>query len=240
MLRHKGICNYLTPYKSNTIAYNVKNRVSNYISVTTVSFDMSFKEHCASLCNGKTLIFTAEDEMNDPRALAELMEKHNADCINATPSRLIQYMEYAPFKECLNNCRLIMSGGEAYPLSLLESLKECAPDAMIVNTYGPTEITVSSNAAILNDASEISIGRPLTNYTEYIVDKFGDIAPYGVIGELYIGGVGVARATATCPIKPLSHSLNTTASVCIVRATILSTTRTLTLLFSADLTIRLS
>lgn len=201
MLRHKGICNYLTPYKSNTIAYNVKNRVSNYISVTTVSFDMSFKEHCASLCNGKTLIFTAEDEMNDPRALAELMKKHNADCINATPSRLIQYMEYAPFKECLKNCRLIMSGGEAYPLSLLDSLKECAPDAMIVNTYGPTEITVSSNAAILNDASEISIGRPLTNYTEYIVDKFGDIAPYGVIGELYIGGVGVAEGYRNLPDK---------------------------------------
>ena len=201
MLRHKGICNYLTPYPSNTIMYNVKERVSNYLSVTTVSFDMSFKEHTGALCNGKTLIFAAEDEMNDPRALAELMSKHHVDCINATPSRLLQYMEYAPFKEGLKNCKLIMSGGEAYPMSLRDSLKENAPDALIVNTYGPTEITVSSNAAVLNEAKAVNIGRPLTNYTEYIVDKFGDIAPYGVIGELYIGGVGVAEGYRNLPEK---------------------------------------
>ena len=201
MLRHKGICNYITPYPHNTIMYNIKERVSNYLSVTTVSFDMSFKEHTASLCNGKTLIFAAEDEMNDPRALAELMAKHDVDCINATPSRLLQYMEYAPFREGLKNCKLIMSGGEAYPMSLRDSLKENAPDAVIVNTYGPTEITVSSNAAVLNDAAAVNIGRPLTNYTEYIVDKFGDIAPYGVIGELYIGGVGVAEGYRNLPDK---------------------------------------
>jgi len=201
MLRHKGICNYLTPNPSNTIMYNINERASSYLSVTTVSFDMSFKEHTASLCMGKTLVFAAEDEMNDPRALAELMAKHNVDCINATPSRLLQYMEYAPFKEGLKNCRLIMSGGEAYPIALRDSLKECAPEALIVNTYGPTEITVSSNAAILNDADSVNIGRPLTNYTEYIVDKFGDIAPYGVIGELYIGGVGVAAGYRNLPEK---------------------------------------
>lgn len=201
MLRHKSIANYLTPHPSNTIAYSIDRLASCYLSVTTVSFDMSFKEHATSLCMGKTLVFAAEDEMNDPRALADLMKKYSVDCINATPSRLLQYMEYAPFKEGLKNCRLIMSGGEAYPLSLLNSLRECSPDARILNTYGPTEITVSSNAAILNDAKAISIGRPLTNYTEYIVDKFGDIAPYGVIGELYIGGIGVAAGYRNLPEK---------------------------------------
>ena len=201
MLRHKGICNYLTPYPHNTIMHNIRERTTCYLSVTTVSFDMSFKEHAAALCNGKTLVFAAEDEMNDPRALAKLMADHRVDCVNATPSRLLQYMEYAPFKDGLKNCRLIMSGGEAYPLSLRDSLKECAPDALIVNTYGPTEITVSSNAAVLNDAKAVNIGRPLTNYTEYIVDKFGDIAPYGVIGELYIGGAGVAEGYRNLPEK---------------------------------------
>lgn len=201
MLRHRGICNYLTPHPSNTIMYNIKERTKNYLSVTTVSFDMSFKEHTAALCNGKTLIFAAEDEMNDPRALAELMSRYSVDCVNATPSRLLQYMEYAPFREALAGCRLIMSGGEAYPISLRDKLRDCAPDALIVNTYGPTEITVSSNAAVLNEASAVNIGRPLTNYTEYIVDKFGDIAPYGVIGELYIGGPGVAEGYRNLPDK---------------------------------------
>ncbi|MBQ9887505.1 MAG: amino acid adenylation domain-containing protein [Lachnospiraceae bacterium] len=193
MLRHCGICNYLTNHPANTIIHNIVNRINTYISVTTVSFDMSFKEHTATLCNGKTLVFAAEDEMNDPRELARLMLEHGADCINATPSRLAQYMEYEPFKEALSKCRLILCGGEAYPLALKDRIKECAKDAVIVNTYGPTEITVSSNAAIINDAEYITIGRPLLNYTEYIVDKFGDIVPFGVIGELYIGGIGVAK-----------------------------------------------
>ncbi|MBQ7595267.1 MAG: amino acid adenylation domain-containing protein, partial [Clostridia bacterium] len=201
MLRHCGICNYLTNHPANTIIHNIVERINTYISVTTISFDMSFKEHTAALCNGKTLVFAAEDEMNDPRALAKLMEKHNADCINATPSRFTQYMEYEPFRAALSKCRLILCGGEAYPLSLRDKIKECAKDAVILNTYGPTEITVSSNAAVLNDAKYISIGRPLLNYDEYIVDKFGDIAPLGVVGELYIGGIGVAKGYKNLPEK---------------------------------------
>ncbi len=192
MLTHRGICNYLAPHPANLHVYAVKNEVNVYLSVTTVSFDMSFKEHAVTLCNGKTLVFAGDDQMNDPRELARLMEQHGVDCINATPSRLAQYMDHEPFKNALAACRVIMSGGEGYPLSLRDRIKEAAPDAKIINTYGPTEITVSCNAALINDARYISVGRPLLNCKEYIVDKFGDIAPYGVVGELYIGGTGVA------------------------------------------------
>ena len=201
MLRHKGICNYLTPHPANSHIYYLKKNVSTYLSVTTVSFDMSFKEHTAAFCNGKTLVFAAEDEMNDPRALAELMEKYSVDCINATPSRLQQYMDYEPFKNALAKCRLVMSGGEGYPMSLRDAIKQCSGDIKIVNTYGPTEITVSCNAADLTDAAYVTVGRPLLNYNEIIVDKFGDPAPYGVIGELYIGGVGVAKGYKNLPDK---------------------------------------
>ncbi len=193
MLHHKGICNYLFPHEANPHMKYVSENVENYLSVTTVSFDMSFKEHAATLCNGKTLIFAGDDQMNDPRALAELMDKYSADCINATPSRLMQYMEYEPFVKALSRCKLVMSGGEGYPMSLRDRISECCPDTSIMNTYGPTEITVSCNAADLTHADHISVGRPLLNYTEYIVDKFGDLSPCGAVGELLIGGVGVAR-----------------------------------------------
>ncbi len=201
MLRHRGICNYLMPHPANSHIYYLKNNVSTYLSVTTVSFDMSFKEHTAAFCNGKTLVFAGEDEMNDPRALAELMEKYNVDCINATPSRLQQYLEYTPFKTVLSKCRLVMSGGEGYPMSLRDTIKECSKEIKIVNTYGPTEITVSCNAADLTNASQVTVGRPLLNYNEVIVDKFGDVSPYGVVGELYIGGVGVAKGYRNLPEK---------------------------------------
>ena len=201
MLAHRGICNYLTPHPANTHIHYLKNNITTYLSVTTVSFDMSFKEHTAALCNGKTLVFAAEDEMNDPRALAELMTKYGVDCFNATPSRLQQYMEYEPFRTALAECKLVMSGGEGYPISLRDSIKACSNNIKIVNTYGPTEITVSCNAADLTDAPYVTVGRPLLNYKEYIVDAFGDIAPYGVVGELYVGGVGVAKGYRNLPEK---------------------------------------
>ena len=201
MLRHKGICNYLMPHPANSHMYCLKNNVTTYLSVTTISFDMSFKEHTAAFCNGKTLVFAGEDEMNDPRALAELMKKYDVDCINATPSRLQQYMDFAPFKEALAKCKLVMSGGEGYPMSLRDSIKACSDSIRIVNTYGPTEITVSCNAADLTNADYVTVGRPLLNYNEIIVDKFGDPAPFGVIGELYIGGVGVAKGYRNLPEK---------------------------------------
>lgn len=193
MLHHRGICNYLMPHEANPHMKFIRDHVENYLSVTTVSFDMSFKEHAAALCNGKTLIFAGDDQMNDPRELASLMDKYSADCINATPSRLMQYMEYEPFRKALARCRLVMSGGEGYPMSLCESIRACCPDTRIMNTYGPTEITVSCNAADLTGADHISVGRPLLNYTEYIVDRFGALSPRGAVGELLIGGVGVAR-----------------------------------------------
>jgi len=193
MLRHKGICSYLMPHPANIHMHYLREHVNTYLSVTTVSFDMSFKEHMAALCNGKTLVFAGEDQMNDPRALADLLTKYGCDCMNATPSRLLQYIEYQPFCEALKGCKLIMSGGEGYPMSLAERLRVIAPSARIINTYGPTEITVSCNGADITEASMITVGRPLLNYSELIVDKFGDIAPYGVAGELYVGGIGVAR-----------------------------------------------
>ncbi len=208
MLRHKGICNYLMPHPANTHMYHIKHDITTYLSVTTISFDMSFKEHAATFCNGKTLVFAGEDEMNDPRALAELMVKYDVDCINATPSRLQQYMDYAPFKEALSKCRLVMSGGEGYPMSLRDSIASCSDSIRIVNTYGPTEITVSCNAADLTNADYVTVGRPLLNYHEIIVDKFGDPTPYGVIGELYIGGIGVACGYRNLPEKTAEAFVN--------------------------------
>ena len=201
MLRHRGICNYLMPHPANYHMYYLKQNVSTYLSVTTVSFDMSFKEHTAAFCNGKTLVFAAEDEMNDPRALCSLMDKYHVDCINATPSRLQQYMDYEPFRNALSRCKLVMSGGEGYPMALRDAIRQCSEDIRIVNTYGPTEITVSCNAADLTHADYVTVGKPLLNYHEIIVDKFGDRAPFGVIGELYIGGMGVAAGYKSLPEK---------------------------------------
>ena len=191
MLRHIGIANYLAYSDSNIHVKEVVDNCHAYGSVTTISFDMSLKETMLSLCNGLTLVFASNEQTVNPMSLAEFFKENNVDAFNSTPSRLLQYMELDEFAEAMANCKVILSGGEKYPDKLLRILRE-KTNAIIINTYGPTEITVSSNAKNLTNADEISIGRPLRNYTEYIVDSDNNLLPIGVVGELLIQGCGVA------------------------------------------------
>lgn len=192
MLRHAGICNFCTAHPANILYETVKEQVERMLAVTTVSFDLSLKDTLGILCNGKTVVFASETQMNDPRELAELIRDHEVDAMNATPSRYQQYLEYPPFAEALAQCGLVMAGGEGFPKALLGRLLELGIPK-IINTYGPTETTISSNMAFLSSADHISVGRPLLNVREYIVDADGLPTPRGVTGELLIGGPGVAK-----------------------------------------------
>ena len=198
MLTHKGICSFCQNHPANILYDTMAKGISTMLAVTTVSFDLSLKDTLGVLCNGKTVVFADEDEMNNPRELARLMETHHVDAINATPSRYLQYFIYQPFADALKQCRLVMAGGEPFPEKLLKQLQAMGIEH-IINTYGPTECTVSSNMARLTNAETVTVGRPLLNYTEYIVDQYGDLAPFGVAGELYIGGAGVARGYRNLP-----------------------------------------
>ena len=198
-IRHAGIANYLIPHPANAHIHALKNDGNVYVSVTTVSFDMSLKETAASLCNGLTLVLANEEETKDPVKLCELMERVGCDVINATPSRIEQYMMLNRFKAALSKCRIIMCGGEKYSPKLLENLKKVT-NARIFNTYGPTEITVSCNAKELTNADTVCVGKPLLNVNEYIVDADGNLLPIGMTGELYVGGAGVAKGYFNDPV----------------------------------------
>ncbi|MEG0829785.1 MAG: amino acid adenylation domain-containing protein [Anaerovoracaceae bacterium] len=198
MLEHRGIANYLVDHPANSHVHACASEGSVMVSVTTVSFDMSLKETAVALCNGLTLVLADEECANHPVRLARLMKSTKGDVFNATPSRMLQYMDSTEFCEALGECKVVMSGGEQYTIQLLEKLKKVTK-ARIFNTYGPTEITVSSNAKELTKENDITIGPPLLNYTEYIGDNDGNLLPPGVMGELYIGGVGVSRGYHNLP-----------------------------------------
>ena len=198
MLHHGGICNYLTADPRNVHVYALVREASVFLSVTTVSFDMSLKEIGTTLYNGLTLVFADEQQANNPILLAELFSRTGADAFNATPSRMMQYIELPEFRESLSRCKVIMCGGEKYPDQLLTRLRAIT-SSRIFNTYGPTEITVSSNGKDLTSSNLVTIGKPLANYLEFIVDADGNELPPHVIGELYIGGIGVARGYQQLP-----------------------------------------
>ena len=191
MLRHIGIANYVSYSEHNPQVKYVVDNCKAYGSVTTVSFDMSLKETALSLCNGLTLVFASDEQTVNPIALAKFLKENKVDAFNSTPSRLLQYMELDEFADVMAECKVILSGGEKYTYKLLKLLRE-KTNAKILNTYGPTEITVSSNCKDLTNADEISVGKPLLNYVEHIVDVDNNLLPVGVVGELLISGIGVA------------------------------------------------
>ena len=198
MLRHVGITNYLYDHPANVHIHGLMELgVRTFVSITTLSFDMSLKEFAGSLFNGITSVLADEQEVLDAALLSDLMDRTGAEAINGTCSRILSYMELPAFCQSLSRCKAVWAGGEKYPMQLLSSLQSMG--VHIFNTYGPTEITVSSNIADLTNARKVTVGHPLLNYEEFIVDAWGNQLPVGFVGELLIGGPGVARGYNNLP-----------------------------------------
>ncbi len=103
----------------------------------------------------------------------------------------------------LEGVRLVNVTGDALSPHKLEQWDAIRPaHKRLINTYGPTEITISCSAAYVRHApgmSRVSIGRPFANSRTYLLDARGEPVPVGVTGELYIGGDGVARGYPNRP-----------------------------------------
>jgi amino acid adenylation domain-containing protein len=158
------------------------------LAITTVSFDIAALELFAPLVAGATVALAERDDTIDGNRLVALMDSTSATMMQATPASwqlLVEAGFHAPrgFK--------MLCGGDAMPRALADRLLDGA--GRLWNMYGPTETTVwSSCAEIHAGGGAISIGRPIANTRMYILDAGREPVARGAIGELWIGGDGVA------------------------------------------------
>ena len=192
MLRHEGICNYLYGHPANVFANAVLTDATRVLSVTTISFDAALQDIGMAFYNGKTLVVATEEQANNPLDLARLITEQQIDMVSGTPSRWLTWLTSDDFANAISNIKIARAGGEKFSDQLLEQMRRVTR-ARIFNCYGPTEITVASNNKELTTAELVTVGRPQLNVKEFIVDTDGNELPVGVVGELYIGGRGVAR-----------------------------------------------
>ena len=192
MLRHEGICNYLYGHPANVFANAVMTDARRMLSVTTISFDAALQDIGMAFYNGKTLVLATEEQANNPIELARLIDSQHINMVSGTPSRWQTWLTSEEFCKAISHVDICRAGGEKFPDQLL-ALMRGITKARIFNCYGPTEITVASNNAELTHATQVTVGRPQLNVKEFIVDPDGNELPVGVVGELYIGGRGVAR-----------------------------------------------
>ncbi|MGZ0146891.1 amino acid adenylation domain-containing protein [Kribbella sp. WER1] len=189
MIQHQGLTN-LANYVVERLGTGPDD---HFIQFSPLGFDASVWDLFVALCSGACLRVVAASE--DVAAVGVVGSADaGPEIITAPPSVLRRvFAESMPHPP-----RLIVSAGEACTPDLLERVREVGPDAKFINAYGPTEVTV---CATMFDASGwggahavgVPIGGPIGNTRVYVLDEWFRPVPVGVRGELFVGGVGVAR-----------------------------------------------
>jgi len=160
------------------------------------SFDISVWEFFAPLLAGARLVIAAPHSQVDPIYLDSLVRKEQVTLMHFVPSMLQVSLDIPPSLQG-SGLRQVFCGGEALSLELQKRFGELLPEAQLHNLYGPTEATIAVThwqCSSTHDGGKlVPIGRPITNTRLYVLDAGLHRVPRGVTGELYIGGVGVAR-----------------------------------------------
>ncbi|MFU2202075.1 non-ribosomal peptide synthetase DhbF [Bacillus subtilis] len=160
------------------------------LAVTTVAFDISALELYLPLISGARIVIARKETIREPQALAQMIENFDINIMQATPTLWHALVTSEPEK--LRGLRVLV-GGEALPSGLLQALQDL--HCSVTNLYGPTETTIWSAAAFLEEGLKgvPPIGKPIWNTQVYVLDNGLQPVPPGVVGELYIAGTGLAR-----------------------------------------------
>jgi amino acid adenylation domain-containing protein len=189
-VRHRAVTNALTAMAK--ITCFTKN--DHLAAVTTITFDISVLELFLPLTTGAKVTVIEENITHDGVSLAKTVTRTNPTFMQATPAM------WRLLIECgwRGNPRLtIYCGGEALTEDLAKELLQRGN--AVWNSYGPTETTIYCTAWKVEPGKPISIGRPLGNLQAYILDKQLQPVPIGAIGELHIGGEGLAAGYLNRP-----------------------------------------
>ncbi len=159
------------------------------VAVTTISFDIAVLELFLPIITGAQVVIAPRTTALDPFELADLIEATNCTILQATPAtwRSLIASEWQGHPGLR-----VLCGGEALSRDLAGKLLACGVD--LWNVYGPTETCIwSTMMHIQSAAGAMPIGRPIANTTAYILDAHQQPVPIGVAGELYLGGLGLAK-----------------------------------------------
>ncbi|HEY3609203.1 MAG TPA: AMP-binding protein, partial [Pseudonocardiaceae bacterium] len=147
---------------------------------------------------GATAVMGAPGSYRDPELLIETIRTHGVTTLQCVPTLLQALLDTDELAGC-TSLRQIFSGGEALTRALATQCVAALPGCELINLYGPTECTINSSAYTVDRAAvaagpqTISIGAPVRNTRYAILDGGRRPVSVGEVGELYIGGVQLAR-----------------------------------------------
>ncbi|WP_053213533.1 non-ribosomal peptide synthase/polyketide synthase [Pseudomonas sp. Q12-87] len=188
--RHSALVNRLCWMQQ---AYGL-DATDSVLQKTPFSFDVSVWEFFWPLLTGATLVVAAPGAHRDPAQLIGLIRAQRITTLHFVPSMLQAFVQDPNAAECTCLKRIVCSG-EALPVDAQQQVFAKLPNAHLYNLYGPTEaaIDVTHWTCVEEGRDSVPIGQPIANLSTYILDDELAPVPVGVIGELYLGGEGLAR-----------------------------------------------
>jgi amino acid adenylation domain-containing protein len=193
-ISHRSIANRLL-WMQDEFPLNAEDRV---LQKTSYSFDASIWEMFAPLLNGAQVVLAKPGGQKDSGYLVEVMAKEGVTVLQMVPSMLGVLLGEKGLKERCGKLRRVFSGGEALTWEMQERFYgHMGENVELVNLYGPTEASIDASyrrcSPVDRHRGKVMIGRAISNMELYVLDERRRLAPVGVAGELYLGGVGVAR-----------------------------------------------
>jgi amino acid adenylation domain-containing protein len=178
-----------------------------YLHTASISFSSSVRQLMLPLAKGATVAMATSEQRTNPLALFEMIKRQDVTIMDTGPSflqtcthALLRLKPQARKIFLENKLRLILTTGEPLPYHVVKNWSlDFEHGARFVNMYGTTETSGSvavNPISAKNDCSEkiVPLGRPIANTKIYILDQNLQPAPAGTSGELYVGGLRVARA----------------------------------------------
>ncbi|WP_275431010.1 amino acid adenylation domain-containing protein, partial [Pseudomonas frederiksbergensis] len=165
------------------------------------AFDASTMDVWGALLNGGRVIVIDHETLLEPSRFAAVLTESGATVLFVTTAIFNQYVQLIP--QAIGGLRILLCGGERADAASFRRLLSLAPNLRLVHCYGPTETTTYATTyevkAVAPDAESVPIGGPISNTQLYLLDARQQLAPLGVVGEIYIGGRGVAKGYLNRP-----------------------------------------
>ncbi|WP_143091752.1 amino acid adenylation domain-containing protein [Lentzea albida] len=193
MIEHRSIVNQMQWLHD----FHAIDDTKRVVQKTPMSFDAAQWEILAPAV-GSTVVMGRPGIYRDPEMLIETMREHGVTTLQCVPTLLQALIDTEEFGT-VTSLEQVFSGGEALSRTLAQAFVAEMPGVALINVYGPTETTINSSSHVVDPdelaeaPKSISIGLPVAGTTYLVLDENRDVVTPGEIGELYIGGVQVAR-----------------------------------------------
>ncbi len=195
MISHQSVVNTILDINQR-FQVDAEDRI---LALSSLSFDLSVYDIFGTLAAGGTIIIPEANSTKDPADWTELITKHQVTIWNSVPALmqlLVAYNSHNP-EIAFNSLRLVLLSGDWIPLNLPKQIKVLSEKVEIIALGGATEASIWSIIYPIEDVNSIGrtipYGRPMTNQQFYVFKETLKSCPVWVPGNLYIGGIGLAK-----------------------------------------------